>query len=339
VTLAGTPRGGARYRWLILKATGTAVAAGLSLASPSLANDSTAELGMGGLQLVRNDVVELLSEDLFVSAREVRVNYRFRNKTERAANYLVAFPLPPIDAALRDELNIVLPSPADENFVDFRVSVDGQMLTPSLFQRVSSLGVDRTAEIAALGLPLNPRADGILERLKALPREKRLELHRLGLVTVEGENIDPTWKLETTFYWQQSFPPKQEVVVDHQYRPVVGFAFFGINSLDERNYRGRYCFDDAFLRTARTRLSAVRGSANPYLDEERISYVLTTARNWASPIKSFRLVVDKGEADALLSFCGKGVKRLSPTQFEMTAKDFTPDRELDILIARTHRQR
>jgi hypothetical protein len=49
--------------------------------------------------------------------------------------------------------------------------------------------------------------------------------------------------------------------------------------------------------------------------------------------------VEKGEADALLSFCGKGVKRLSPTQFEMTAKDFTPDRELDILIARTHRQR
>ena len=64
-----------------------------------------------------------------------------------------------------------------------------------------------------------------------------------------------------------------------------------------------------------------------------MSYVLTTANNWATGIRDFRLVVDKGRADALVSFCGTNVRKISPTQFEMRATDFYPDRELEILIA------
>jgi hypothetical protein len=64
-----------------------------------------------------------------------------------------------------------------------------------------------------------------------------------------------------------------------------------------------------------------------------VSYILTTANNWARPIGDFRLVVDKGSPDALVSFCGTDVKKISPTQFEMRAKDFTPEQELEILIA------
>ena len=44
-------------------------------------------------------------------------------------------------------------------------------------------------------------------------------------------------------------------------------------------------------------------------------------------------MVDKGSPDALVSFCGTGVKKIGPTQFEMRAKDFTPEQELEILIA------
>ena len=64
-----------------------------------------------------------------------------------------------------------------------------------------------------------------------------------------------------------------------------------------------------------------------------MSYILTTANNWATPIRDFRLVVDKGSPDALVSFCGTGVKKIGPTQFEMRATDFAPERELEILIA------
>jgi hypothetical protein len=70
----------------------------------------------------------------------------------------------------------------------------------------------------------------------------------------------------------------------------------------------------------------------PYLVENWISYVLTTGANWAGPIKTFTLVVDKGESDNYVSFCGTDVKKTGPTTFEMTATDFYPEKDLDILL-------
>ena len=68
--------------------------------------------------------------------------------------------------------------------------------------------------------------------------------------------------------------------------------------------------------------------------ENRLRYILTTGGNWRSPIGDFRLVVDKGAPGNLVSFCGEGVRKISPTQFEMRRKNCIPDRDLRILIVR-----
>ncbi len=312
--------------------------AALCVGPSARANDSTAELGAGGLQLVRNYSIELLNEDLYLSPTEVRVSYRFRNKSTAAITSIVAFPLPVIDATVPEALNVVLPLAESENFVDFRVSVDGAPVTPSVSARVIALGVDRTAEITAMQLPLNPYAEGLRNRIKTLPADTRIAMNRLGLLLPEEDDYQPAWKLKTAFYWHQTFPHGREVAIEHRYKPVVGFAFFGAYSLEDKAMRAKYCMDDAFVRAAQARLAAIRNSNHPYLDEQRIAYVLTTANNWASPIKSFRLVVDKGEPAALVSFCGKNVRRISATQFELIATDFVPDRELDVLVLKSRRE-
>jgi hypothetical protein len=145
--------------------------------------------------------------------------------------------------------------------------------------------------------------------------------------------VEAAWRLETTFYWEQTFPPGKEVIVEHRYKPVTGFGFFGDWVFDEPRYRETYCIDGVFEAAARKKLAAIEDSDNPYMNEQRVSYILTTANNWATPIRDFRLVVDKGSPDALVSFCGTGVKKIGPTQFEMRATDFMPERELEILIA------
>jgi hypothetical protein len=43
-------------------------------------------------------------------------------------------------------------------------------------------------------------------------------------------------------------------------------------------------------------------------------------------------VVDKGSPDALVSFCGKNVKKISATQFQMQQKDFSPEGNLAVLL-------
>ena len=68
------------------------------------------------------------------------------------------------------------------------------------------------------------------------------------------------------------------------------------------------------------------------LRERRISYILKTGANWSGPIKDFRLVIDKGKPDRLVSFCLDNVKKISPTAFEVRLKDYTPDRDLKILL-------
>jgi hypothetical protein len=309
----------------------------IALASPALANDSTAALGAGGLQLVRNVEIELLSEDLYVSTMEVRVTYHFRNTTDKPVTYYVAFPLPAVDSTTPEEANFVLPDPDSDNFVDFHVSVDGIEVTPSIYQAALALDVDRSDVLKAHGLPLNPGSEGLYQKLEKMPAAERDELNQLGLVLVDEYNVQAAWKLNTTFYWEQTFPPGEEIVVEHSYKPVVGFGFFGKESLDIPEYKTKYCFDDAFANAARARLAAIADDPTPYYDEQRISYILTTANNWASPIKSFHLVVDKGDPAALVSFCGTGVKKISPTEFEVDATDFSPEQELEILIAKPHK--
>ena len=46
----------------------------------------------------------------------------------------------------------------------------------------------------------------------------------------------------------------------------------------------------------------------------------------------FRLVVDKGKPDNLVSFCMDGVRKISPTQFEVRKTNFEPRRDLPVLI-------
>src|SRR5712692_2711258 len=66
----------------------------IAAAGPALAADSSADLSTGGLIFVRNDNVEMVSEELAISAKEIGVRYRFFNKSEKDVTVLVAFPLP-----------------------------------------------------------------------------------------------------------------------------------------------------------------------------------------------------------------------------------------------------
>ncbi|NLH79937.1 MAG: DUF4424 family protein, partial [Phyllobacteriaceae bacterium] len=43
---------------------------------------------------------------------------------------------------------------------------------------------------------------------------------------------------------------------------------------------------------------------------------------------------DKGDTKNLVSFCADGVKKIAPTQFEVRAQNFTPTKDLSVLIVK-----
>lgn len=63
-----------------------------------------------------------------------------------------------------------------------------------------------------------------------------------------------------------------------------------------------------------------------------IAYVLRTANSWAGPIGQFRLTLDKGAVENVISLCVTEIQKTGPTTFVVERTDYTPDRDLEILI-------
>ena len=143
---------------------------------------------------------------------------------------------------------------------------------------------------------------------------------------------------------RQVFPAGRSVRVEHTYVPYTGGSVGGYLDPQYRNqddfaaYRRRYCVDSAFLAGLDRRMRQGRTSAGGLrYSEVWLSYVLSSGANWAGPIGEFRLVVDKGKRDSLVSFCGEGVRKLDQTRFEMTKRNFVPKGDLDVLLVDFHR--
>jgi hypothetical protein len=321
-----------------------AVAACFAAARPALANDSTAELATGGLIFVQNQDVEMRSEDLFISADQIRIRYVFVNISNKDATVLVAFPLPPVTVN-QEAQNIPIRTQDPANFVEFKTMVDGQPVKTQVEQRAFALGLDRTQYLRALGIPLAPHLRSTNDTLDRLPPNKWNELVTLGLAAIEtygsGEvkpHLAPRWTLQTTFYWQQTFKAGRETVIQHNYAPTTGgsvaTALGGPQPARDAltaNYASKYCLDREFFAALERARKSAKSEVAPY-SELRIDYILKTGANWSGPIKNFRLVVDKGDADSLVSFCGDHIKKISPTQFEMRQSDFIPAGDLVVLI-------
>lgn len=95
--------------------------------------------------------------------------------------------------------------------------------------------------------------------------------------------------------------------------------------IDRSKGLNRFCIDQDLL-------NAMVRSPGAMWEQRSIEYILTTGANWPGPIKSFRLVIDKGAPENLVSFCGQGVRKISPTQFELHASNFVPSSNLSLLI-------
>lgn len=308
---------------------------------PAVANDSVAELTTGGLILSRSDAVQMLREDLAISAQAISVDYVFRNQTDQPVDSLVAFPMPPVSGSV--DMMVAVPEDGPGNLYGFTVTQDGAAITPQLHQRAEALGLDIGADLAAQNVPFAPYGAATVAALSRLAPEVAADWTRRGLMTEisfdagQGMQVErvPLWTWQASYWWPTRFAAGQDVRVSHRYTPSVG-ASAGVALLYEQpgsalwaDYQRRYCVDAAFEKALR----AAEARHGGQLMEQRIAYVLGTGGNWAEgAIGRFHLTIDKGRPDALVSFCGTGVKKTAPTTFVMEATDYLPPEMLEVLI-------
>jgi hypothetical protein len=309
------------------------------------ANDTTAEMGTGGLVLARSDAVSMVKEVLSISMERITVDYVFKNVTDRNVETIVAFPMP--DIRFSPDGMIAIPKTEADNFLGFTVTVDGAAVEPQLEQRAFASGIDITQTLKERGIPLQPMNEAGAAVLDGLDDAAREELAAIGAILLMESDVgegpqtiaEPLWTLRSTYHWRMTFPAGKEIAVAHSYAPSVGatsgitFAGPYVDNAWRDDYRRRYCMDDAFIAAAEKRIPA-ENAPEPvqFHYESRIQYVLRTGANWAGPIADFTLRVDKGSPDNLVSFCAQGVTKTGPTTFEVKAKDFWPESDLDILF-------
>ena len=320
-------------------------AAALAMASSALANDTTASSGAGGLVLERTDAIDMVSEDLFVSVDEIRVRYVFRNRAPRDIETIVAFPMPDRDLSAEYGGDVGYPS-------NFRTRVAGVPMKAQLERRAVVKGKDHTAVLKQLRIPIAPEsindATAAMDRLP-IAEKKRLqslglagdEEYSTGMESTMKHHLIPLWTVQDRWWWKQRFPAGRDLAVDHRYVPGAGGSvdtllrspYVKDDDPDRRAIIARYCIEKDIL-----------AAVEPYKNEKYVAlpnrwidYVLTTGATWRSPIGSFRLVVDKGKPGNLVSFCETGVKKISPTQYEVRHTNWRPTRDLHVLIIEPQR--
>ena len=311
---------------------------------PAFANDTTAELKTGGLIYTTTGNVEMAKEDLFISMEKVEVNYVFRNNTDHDIKSYIAFPMPDITGD--PETPFSYDDVDTDNFVDFKVTQDGEAVETQLQQRAYVSGIDVTDLLSKYKIPLSPISHRTGEALGQVSIEGQNELIAKGLLAGANDPRDPSefgavWTLHQVYYWETTFPAGKEVKVHHQYRPSLGKDAAIVDYLDKdgnekgsmyQDYLSNYCVGDLQKKILQNR-DERRDNPRYFFLERRISYILTTGSNWSnSRITDFHLTIDKGQKDNIVSFCGNGIEKTGPTTFELRANNFYPQKDLNILF-------
>jgi hypothetical protein len=352
------------FRRKVAMATNKTRLAGLALwallpaLSPAYANDTTATLGAGGLELTVSTDIAMEKEELYLSTEGVRVSYLFRNSSAADIRTRVAFPMPEVPFGPFD--NIVLPEPGAENFVGFTVKADDQPIAPELHVQAISApvdddakpafpqGADMTEAVRRAGLPVNAGLESWKSTLAEMPRSRREALVAEGLLYDDGgdaspDGIVPQWSMRETYHWEQTFPAGEAVRIEHHYKPVSGMSFFAGDPSDmdtiETAFAERYCLDRNGLAGVRrllgkAREAAAAGKDDAYVFATETESVLRTGANWKGPIGDFRMTIDKLHPDAVMSTCAEGIAKTGPTTFTVDRTDFTPTHDVRFIVFR-----
>lgn len=299
----------------------------LHISTYSLANDSTGYVGTGGVAYLKNARVAMQSEDLFISKKLIKVNYLYKNLSNKDVTETILFPLPRIDNFFEADF-----AHTEALLKSFKIIVDGQNIQPEMHVRTfiqkdeKSPLIDATDLFKQCGFSqtemLNPwmrNNDDDRYFVDKLKQCKQPQMQKI-LANFKKDDEIP-WSSQVIYSWKQTFKANTLTKIQHQYQPLVG----GAVALYPDEYNQNFCMDAQFKQG----LKKAKAENSPF---NALSYILTTGANWAKPIENFKLTIER-DKNELVSFCWNGkVEKIGPTQFQMTKRNFVPKQDLDIIF-------
>lgn len=316
-----------------MKTLGAALACGaLGLFSLSaVAEDGGRDKGYAATGLVFDlpTGMSVARLDIHVSLSSVRLAYVFRSNQHQVVPLRFILPSMPVDAdpdavgtgAGAQAAGLVADT-QPPNYLNLSVRVDGKPQALAGQGRAWLGDKNVTRQLLDAGVPLLYDIDGEAP-WRRLPASAQAMLEAHGLLKADAAQ----WRFQATFGWSQPFAPG-ETRIEVGYTPMLdNWSDVTLNPFPEMEPGSveakAYCIDDAVRRAFRRKLG---------YEFTTVTHNLSLSQAWREPIARYRLVVDKSEAADLLAFCPLAARRISPTTFEWTASDFTPDQRIGVLF-------
>jgi hypothetical protein len=281
----------------------------------SYANDSTGRVGVGGLELLKTEDIQMVSELLEISTSKIKVTYHFLNTSDHDITTTVAFPMPGFNgyrALAGGEDN---QRPLDS----FKMFVNGTRMPVNKNRVFLVNNVDVTDKLRKIGLSdklifnqdfncLHGEIEGSILYGCKLTEKQNAAIKKLNAIN---------GKIKETAYWEQTFPAGQEIEVVHEYKPFAGFY----QRFPKAAIKGA-CLGNRTIKSIGGRFDEFGNLKAGFQDVE---YILGTGRNWKGTIKNFRLIIKKGSSDEIVSMCFPGKPdKTSPTTLEFSQTDYVP---------------
>jgi hypothetical protein len=310
----------------------------LAITLTSRADDGAASIAAGGLVVMKRETrIVMAKEVLTISPARVAVDYDFRNDSDDDVTTEVAFPIPAYT------LGDGMVETRQQGFDDFKLWVGGVPTKYTVQMRALVGKRDITGDLRALHI--DAASFGHYEEENREPQTAHLTpAQRKRLIALRAIDFkagdQPLWRIEKKYHWTQTFPAHGIVHIRHQYTPVLGNS----NTIgDPSAFRGK----DAISEYAEScPAPALRNILSKIWNKPRgtddvspiwisyVSFILTTANTWKTPIEDFTLIVERphiAKEETFVSFCWNGpVTRIDADHFVAHATHLVPKNELQI---------
>ncbi len=255
----------------------------LSAARSLRADDGAASIAAGGIVMVREPRITMQKEVLRISARQVQVDYEFRNDTDKDITTEVAFPIPPYSLRYQ-QASIKI-----QSFEDFKLIIDKTPITFKVETKARIKGRDISPLLHRLGIDIATfghidEDTGRSRDIRKLAPAQRSSLVRAGAITSEVDLDEAAWTVEKKYYWSQTFPAHAVVRISHQYTPALGsLNTAAVGLLEQSDVHEPYVKElqsfciDPILRNTLTAYAKKPDTLVPY---SYVDFILTTANTW-----------------------------------------------------------
>ncbi|WP_304334032.1 DUF4424 family protein [Conchiformibius steedae] len=305
---------------------------------PAAANDSSGFVGTGGVQYLKNKHIDMQSEDLFISKKQIRVAYRFFNHSRNDIRETVLFPLPMVDGFGEGDF---ADTPA--LIKSFTIEANGKRIQPKIHVRSYLYPSDAEGNVLYDSKPTDVttalKSCGFTDSELMDPWTFKHDKDTLAQKTVgckdpviqritAGQSSRVFPAAQVVYSWEQNFKARSTTEIKHRYTPLVGGAVY-FDPSPQKEFAKPYCISPTFRQQFQQRKGIAAHDA--------LSYILTTGANWARPIGQFRLTIEH-DAKEMVSLCWDGpIKAVNRTQLVAEKTRFLPKRDLDIIFVPTEK--